>query len=162
MAGRISQDTIERVRQTADIVSVINGYTNLTQRGAQYWGCCPFHNEKTPSFTVDPIKKFYHCFGCGVGGDVIKFTMEMEKLSYPDAIHDLAKKYNIEVTYEGGAFVPQKKDEDLDQIREVYDRIASTFHYFLLQIEIKIRSSREPGLYLARRKDLICNRISCT
>ena len=53
MAGRISQDTIERVRQTADIVSVINGYTNLTQRGAQYWGCCPFHNEKTPSFTVD-------------------------------------------------------------------------------------------------------------
>ena len=135
MAGRISQDTIERVRQTADIVSVINGYTNLTQRGAQYWGCCPFHNEKTPSFTVDPIKKFYHCFGCGVGGDVIKFTMEMEKLSYPDAIHDLAKKYNIEVTYEGGAFVPQKKDEDLDQIREVYDRIASTFHYFLLQTD---------------------------
>ena len=133
MAGRISQDTIERVRQSADIVSVINGYTNLTQRGAQYWGCCPFHNEKTPSFTVDPIKKFYHCFGCGVGGDVIKFTMEMEKLSYPEAIHELAKKYSIEITYEGGSYVPQKQDQDLDQIREVYDRIASTFHFFLTQ-----------------------------
>ncbi len=133
MAGRITQDTIERVRQTADIVSIINGYTNLTQRGAQYWGCCPFHNEKTPSFTVDPIKKFYHCFGCGVGGDVIKFTMEMEKLSYPEAIQDLAKRCNIEVTYEGGSYVPQKQDQDLDQIREVYDRIASTFHFFLTQ-----------------------------
>ena len=135
MSGLITQDTIERVRQTADIVSVINGYTNLTQRGAQYWGCCPFHNEKTPSFTVDPIKKFYHCFGCGVGGDVIKFTMEMEKLSYPDAIHELAKRYNIEVTYQGGSYVPEKKDQDLDQIREVYDRIASTFHFFLTQNE---------------------------
>ena len=135
MAKRISQDTIERVRQAADIVSVINGYTNLSQRGAQYWACCPFHNEKTPSFAVDPIKKFYHCFSCGVGGDVIKFTMEMEKLSYPEAIHELAKKYNIEVSYEGGSFVPEKKDQDLDTIREVYDRIASTFHYFLLQNE---------------------------
>ena len=133
MAGRISQDTIERIRQSADIVSIINNYTNLTQKGAQYWGCCPFHNEKTPSFTVDPIKKFYHCFGCGVGGDAVKFIMEMEKLSYPEALQELAKKYNIEITYEGGSFVPQKKDDDLDTIREVYNRITSTFHYFLTQ-----------------------------
>ncbi|MCR5045150.1 MAG: DNA primase [Treponema sp.] len=135
MAGRISQETIERIRQSADIVSIINNYTDLTQRGAQYWGCCPFHNEKTPSFTVDPIKKFYHCFGCGVGGDVVKFIMEMEKLSYPDALQELAKRYNIEVVYEKGSFVPEKKDDDLDQIREVYGRITSTFHYFLTQTE---------------------------
>lgn len=133
MAGRISQDTIERIRQSVDIVSIINNYTNLTQKGAQYWGCCPFHNEKTPSFTVDPIKKFYHCFGCGVGGDAVKFVMEMEKLSYPEALQELAKRNNIEVTYDGGSFVPQKQDQDLDQIREVYDRITSTFHYFLTQ-----------------------------
>lgn len=135
MAGLISQDTIERVRQTADIVSVINNYTNLTQRGSQYWGCCPFHNEKTPSFAVDPVRRFYHCFGCGVGGDVIKFTMEMEKLSYPDAIKELAQKNGVEITYEGGGYVPEKKDQDLDTIREVYDRIASTFHFFLTQTE---------------------------
>ena len=133
MAGRISQDTIERIRQSADIVSIISNYTNLTQKGAQYWGCCPFHNEKTPSFTVDPIKKFYHCFGCGVGGDAVKFLMEMEKLSYPEALQELAKRHNIEITYEGGSFVPQKKDDDLDTIREVYNRITSTFHYFLTQ-----------------------------
>ncbi|MBQ7620588.1 MAG: DNA primase [Treponema sp.] len=133
MAGRISQDTIERIRQSADIVSIISNYTNLTQKGAQYWGCCPFHNEKTPSFTVDPIKKFYHCFGCGVGGDAVKFIMEMEKLSYPEALQELAKRHNIEITYEGGSFVPQKKDDDLDTIREVYNRITSTFHYFLTQ-----------------------------
>lgn len=135
MAGFISRDTIERIRQSADIVSIINNYTNLTQKGAQYWGCCPFHNEKTPSFTVDPIKKFYHCFGCGVGGDVVKFVMEMEKLSYPDALSELAKKYNIEIAYEGGSYVPQKQDQDLTTIREVYGRITSTFHYFLTQTE---------------------------
>ncbi len=133
MAGFISQDTIERVRAAADIVSIVNNYTNLTQRGSQYWGCCPFHNEKTPSFTVDPVRRFYHCFGCGVGGDAVKFIMEMEKLSYPDAIKELAKRHNIEVVYEGGSFVPEKKDQDLATIREVYGRIASTFHYFLTQ-----------------------------
>ncbi len=133
MAGLISQDTIERIRQSADIVSIINNYTNLTQRGAQYWGCCPFHNEKTPSFAVDPVRKFYHCFGCGAGGDVVKFTMEMEKLSYPDALKELAKRCNIEIVYEGGSHIPQKKDEDLDAIREVYGRIAGTFHFFLTQ-----------------------------
>ena len=133
MAGFISKDTIERVRGAADIVSIINNYTNLTQRGSQYWGCCPFHNEKTPSFAVDPVRRFYHCFGCGASGDAFKFVMEMEKLSYPDAVKELAKKCGVEVVYEGGSFVPEKKDQDLDQIREVYDRIASTFHFFLTQ-----------------------------
>ncbi len=136
MAGRISEGTVERIRQTADIVSIINGYTNLTQRGSQYWGCCPFHNEKTPSFTVDPARNFYHCFGCGVGGDVVKFVMEMEKLTYPEALKELAQKYNIEIVYEGGnAPYEKKEDSSLDQIREVYSRIASTFHYFIMQTE---------------------------
>ena len=134
MAGFISKDTIEKVRESVDIVSLIGDYTNLTRRGSQYWGCCPFHNEKTPSFTVDSVKKFYHCFGCGVGGDAIKFVMEMESLSYPDAISELAKKNNIEVTYESGSGnVKIERDADLDTVREVYDRIASTFHFFLTQ-----------------------------
>ena len=134
MAGFISKETIEKVRESVDIVSLIGDYTNLTRRGSQYWGCCPFHNEKTPSFTVDSVKKFYHCFGCGVGGDAIKFVMEMESLSYPDAISELAKKNNIEVTYESGSGnVKIERDADLDTVREVYDRIASTFHFFLTQ-----------------------------
>lgn len=134
MAGFISKDTIEKVRESVDIVSLIGDYTTLTRRGSQYWGCCPFHNEKTPSFTVDPVKKFYHCFGCGVGGDAIKFVMEMESLSYPEAISELAKKNSIEVTYEAGSGnVRIERDGDLDTVREVYDRIASTFHFFLTQ-----------------------------
>lgn len=134
MAGFISKDTIEKVRESVDIVSLIGDYTTLARRGSQYWGCCPFHNEKTPSFTVDPVKKFYHCFGCGVGGDAIKFVMEMESLSYPEAISELAKKNSIEVTYEaGGGNVKIERDGDLDTVREVYDRIASTFHFFLTQ-----------------------------
>lgn len=134
MAGFISKDTIEKVRESVDIVSLIGDYTTLARRGSQYWGCCPFHNEKTPSFTVDPVKKFYHCFGCGVGGDAIKFVMEMESLSYPEAISELAKKNSIEVTYEaGGGILKIERDGDLDTVREVYDRIASTFHFFLTQ-----------------------------
>lgn len=134
MAGFISKDTIEKVRESVDIVSLIGDYTTLARRGSQYWGCCPFHNEKTPSFTVDPVKKFYHCFGCGVGGDAIKFVMEMESLSYPDAISELAKKNSIEVTYESGSGnVKIERDGDLDTVREVYDRIALTFHFFLTQ-----------------------------
>lgn len=134
MADFISKDTIEKVRESVDIVSLIGDYTTLARRGSQYWGCCPFHNEKTPSFTVDPVKKFYHCFGCGVGGDAIKFVMEMESLSYPDAISELAKKNSIEVTYESGSGnVKIERDGDLDTVREVYDRIASTFHFFLTQ-----------------------------
>lgn len=149
MAGFISKETIEKVRESTDIVSLIGDYTNLTRRGSQYWGCCPFHNEKTPSFTVDPVKKFYHCFGCGVGGDAIKFVMEMESLSYPDAISELARKNSIEITYEsgGGASLKVERDSDLDTVREVYDRIASTFHFFLTQNQM----GREALEYLKGR-----------
>ena len=100
MSGLITQDTIERVRQTADIVSVINAYTNLTQRGAQYWGCCPFHNEKTPSFYVTPSKGIYNCFGCGKAGDSVRFLMDYEHMDYPAALRYLAQKYHIEVQEE--------------------------------------------------------------
>ena len=148
MAGFISKDTIEKVRESTDIVSLIGDYTNLSRRGSQYWGCCPFHNEKTPSFTVDPVKKFYHCFGCGVGGDSIKFVMEMESLSYPDAISELARKASIEITYEAGSGgVKIERDRDLDTVREVYDRIASTFHFFLTQNQM----GREALEYLKER-----------
>lgn len=136
MAGLISKSTVERIRQSADIVSIINDYTNLQQRGGQYWGCCPFHNEKTPSFTVDPVKNFYHCFGCGVGGDVVKFVMEMEKLSYPEALTELAKKYNVEIVYENGSAPrEEKKDLETPQILELYERIAGTFNYLLMESE---------------------------
>lgn len=75
MAGRISKKTIEAVQTTADIVQIIGEYTKLEPRGSDWWGCCPFHGEKTASFHVEPDKRFYYCFGCHAGGDVIKFLL---------------------------------------------------------------------------------------
>ena len=137
MAGYISQETIEAVRNTTDIVSIVNDYTVLKSRGPNdFWGCCPFHGEKTPSFHVDSEKKFYHCFGCNVSGDVIKFVMEMEKLSYVEAIEILAKKSGIPIRYkEGSGPADYKKDDTIDKNIELYERTAGTFHYFLMETE---------------------------
>lgn len=93
----IDPATIARIFDTADIVEVIGDFVSLKKRGVNYIGLCPFHNEKTPSFTVSPSKGIYKCFGCGRGGNVVNFIMEYEHLSYPEALRYLAKKYNIEI-----------------------------------------------------------------
>lgn len=137
MNGFISKETIDAVNNTVDIVSVIGEYTKLTSRGNDWWGCCPFHGEKTASFHVDADKKFYHCFGCGAGGNVIKFIMEQEKLSFGDAVELLAKKSGIEVKYEAG-YNPAAQDPKLKQIEqyiELYSRTGSMFHYLLTESE---------------------------
>ena len=134
MATFISQETINAVQNSADIVSIIGEYTKLERRGSDWWGCCPFHNEKTASFHIEPDKKFYYCFGCHAGGDVIKFIMEQEKVSYTDAITTLAKRTGIEIKYTNGA--PEKENPQLkiiEQYTELYERTASMFHYFLIE-----------------------------
>lgn len=93
----IDRSTIERIIDAAEIVEVIQEFVTLRKRGVNYMGLCPFHNEKTPSFSVSASKGIYKCFGCGKGGNVINFIMEHERLSYPEALKFLAKKYNIEV-----------------------------------------------------------------
>ena len=87
----------ERVKQQADIVRVIGEYVRLKKTGANFTGLCPFHQEKTPSFAVHPVKQIYHCFGCGQGGDVFKFVMEMEKCAFPEAIRVVAEKCGIAI-----------------------------------------------------------------
>ena len=134
--GFISNETIDAVLNTTDIVTTVGEYTKLEHRGANdYWGCCPFHGEKTASFHVDGDKKFYHCFGCHKGGNVISFIMEMEKLSYVDAIQSLAKKAGIEIKYQNG-YKPDPnfvKNNDSEKYIELYERTASMFHYFLME-----------------------------
>ena len=93
--GFIPQDKIDEIKSVADIVSVIGDYVELKRAGSNYVGLCPFHNEKTPSFSVSPSKGIFHCFGCGVGGDVISFIMQKEGMSYPEAIKFLADKLGI-------------------------------------------------------------------
>ena len=93
----ISQNTIQQILSKIDILEVIGSFVRLKRRGANYLGLCPFHNEKTPSFTVSPSKEIFKCFGCGKSGNTISFVMEHEKLSYVEALRWLAARYNIEV-----------------------------------------------------------------
>lgn len=96
----ISKQSIENLKSHLDVVDVVSQFIDLKKSGANFKACCPFHGEDTPSFVVSPQKQIYHCFGCGVGGDALKFVMEYEKLTYPEAIEKLASMYNIHLDYE--------------------------------------------------------------
>src|SRR5438128_294895 len=93
----ITQNTIQQILGRLDIVDVIGQFVKLKRRGSNYLGLCPFHNEKTPSFTVSPAKELYKCFGCGRSGNTISFLMEHEKYSYVEALKSLAARYGIEI-----------------------------------------------------------------
>ncbi|MDX2046952.1 MAG: DNA primase [Chitinophagaceae bacterium] len=93
----ISQNTIQQILSRIDVIEIVGGFVKLKKRGANYLGLCPFHNEKTPSFTVSPAKEIYKCFGCGRSGNAISFLMEHEKYSYVEALRWLAQKYNVEI-----------------------------------------------------------------
>ena len=101
--ARIPEETIERIRNTADIYDVVAQYVDLKKKGRNYFGLCPFHSEKTPSFSVAPDKQIYHCFGCGAGGNVFSFIVEHEKVTFVEAVQQLGEKYGIQVQYESGS-----------------------------------------------------------
>jgi DNA primase len=96
----IKQDSIDNLKAHVDIVDVVSSYIEVKKSGANFKALCPFHGEKTASMVISPAKQIFHCFGCGIGGDSIKFTMEYENLSYPEAIEKLATNYNIQLEYE--------------------------------------------------------------
>jgi DNA primase len=106
----------DRVKQQADIVRVVGEYVRLKKSGQNFTGLCPFHNEKTPSFAVHPVKQIYHCFGCGVGGDVFSFVMEMDKITFPEAVRAVAEKCGIAV--------PQSRERTPEERRENQQRTA--------------------------------------
>jgi len=106
----------ERVKQQADVVRVIGEYVRLKKSGQNFTGLCPFHQEKTPSFAVHPVKQIYHCFGCGAGGDVFKFVMELEKCTFPEAIRTVAEKCGIAI--------PRPRERSPEERRENQQRSA--------------------------------------
>ncbi len=110
----ISQSTIQQILSRIDIIEIVGGFVKLKKRGANYLGQCPFHNEKTPSFTVSPSKEIYKCFGCGKSGNTISFLMEHEKYSYTEALKWLAAKYNVEIeeTYASPEALQQRQASD--------------------------------------------------
>ena len=96
----ITKESIENLKSHLDVVDIISQFIEVKKSGANFKACCPFHGEDTPSFVVSPTKQIYHCFGCGAGGDSIKFVMEYEKLSYPEALEKLASMTNVSLEYD--------------------------------------------------------------
>ncbi len=103
MKGSIPETTIEEIRRRTDIVSLIGEYVTLKKAGRNFLGLCPFHREKTPSFTVSPDKQMFYCFGCSEGGNVFSFLMKLNNLTFPEALRHLAGKV--------GVVIPEKTDE---------------------------------------------------
>jgi DNA primase len=143
----ISSDSLERVKQAADIVEVVSAHTDLRRQGARWVGLCPFHEERTPSFSVDPQEKLYHCFGCGVGGDTIKFVQEKEGLAFAEAVELLADRYGVELERERED--PQAEERRLQRRRlgELLDRTGAFYASYLWDSE----EAGKARVYLAGR-----------
>ena len=124
--ARVPEETIERIRNTADIYDVVAQYVDLKKRGRNFFGLCPFHSEKTPSFSVAPDKQIYHCFGCGAGGNVFSFIVEHEKISFIEAVKQLGHKYGIQVDYQSG---PANKI--FSSLYELHDIAVKLYHNIL-------------------------------
>lgn len=131
MAGRIPREFIDDLLARVDIVDVIDARVPLKKAGANYKACCPFHGEKTPSFTVSPSKQFYHCFGCGAHGTAVGFLMEYDRLEFPDAIEELAKSLGVEVPREESNWEGQQRRQSAD----LYDLMKSASDHYQLELK---------------------------
>lgn len=127
-----SDDIVEEVRMRSDIVDVISGYVKLQRRGSSYFGLCPFHNEKTPSFSVSPGKQMYYCFGCGAGGNVFTFIMEYENFTFPEALKFLADRAGITLPEQEYSEEARKQRDKKSAILEV-NKIAAKYFYYQLR-----------------------------
>ena len=138
----INDNVLDEIRDRADIVDLIGEYVDLKRSGSNYMGLCPFHSEKTPSFSVSPSKSIFKCFGCGVGGDVITFVMKRENLSFPDAVEFLADKYNVRLEV--------YKDEN-KEAREKRNRLYEINREAGLHFLKNYEASQKTQLYLKNR-----------
>jgi DNA primase len=131
----ISEESLERVKQAVDIVEVVSAHTDLRRQGARWVGLCPFHEERTPSFSVDAQEKLYHCFGCGVGGDTIKFVEEKEGLGFAEAVELLAERYGVELEREKEDPRAEARRQQRRRLGELLDRTAGFYAQFLWEAE---------------------------
>ena len=129
-------ELIAQIKDANDIVSVVSEHVALKKKGQNYWGCCPFHNEKTASFSVSPEKGFYYCFGCRASGNSIKFLMEIEHLTFPEALEKLANRANIALPEQ--ELSPQQRARELHRkkLYEANELAASFFHNCLTQTSL--------------------------
>jgi len=143
----ISSDSINAVREAADMAAEVGRYTDLKRNGAQMMGLCPFHDERSPSFSVDPQDKLYHCFGCGVAGDIFGFVMEKEGLGFSEAVEALADRYGVELQREQEDPRAEARRQARQRLQQLLERAAAYYANYLWE-------SREAGKareYLAGR-----------
>lgn len=124
---RLDSETIDRIKSTAQVVEVVGDYVTLRKKGANYWACCPFHGEKTPSFSISASKGIYKCFGCGKAGDSVRFIMDMEGLGYGEALRHLAKKYGIEIKEEVQSDEQMQKQNERESLFIVLEYAKNFF-----------------------------------
>lgn len=144
MPGRIPEEIIDEVRSSVNIVSVIGQYVSLEKKGKDYIGLCPFHQEKTPSFTVNEEKQFFKCFGCGKGGNVFKFIMEKENLSFPESVRVVARTGNISLPDD-----QETHSYTLSPLKQIYKDTAKFYNFVLVDTQIG-----ERGRQYAQKRDL--------
>ena len=148
LQGMISQNTIQQILSRIDIIEIVGSYVKLKKRGANYLGLCPFHNEKSPSFTVSPAKEIYKCFGCGKSGNSIGFLMELEKYSYVEALRWLANKYNVELEETETSPEQKLQQQSADSLYIINNFAQKFFSDYLFNTE----EGRDVGLsYLKHR-----------
>ena len=144
MPGRIPQTFIDDLLARTDIVDVIDNYVSLKKGGKNYSGLCPFHDEKTASFTVSQDKQFYHCFGCGANGTAIGFLMEYNRMEFPEVVEELASKAGLEVPREGGSVAAT------DGTAEFYEVMEMIVKYYREQLK-EHQDSEQAVSYLKNR-----------
>ena len=148
MAERIAEEKVNEIRQAVEIVDVIGDYVQLKKQGRNYFGLCPFHGENSPSFSVSPDKQIYHCFGCGAGGNVFSFLMDIDGLSFQEAAVKLAKSANIELKLEGPASGKNPQlPEGSKQMIEAHELLRKFYHHLL----VNTKEGQEALEYLLNR-----------
>ncbi len=132
MSGQITESKINEVRDRSDIVELVSQYVDLKRSGGNHMGLCPFHSEKSPSFSVHAGRQFYHCFGCGVGGDVFSFLMQIEGLAFPDAVRRLAERAGIELEERQLSPEEERRQQQRDRLFRVNELAVEYFHRQLM------------------------------
>lgn len=137
MTRKIPESLIEQIRSQLDIVDVISDYMQLTKRGRNWFGLCPFHGENTPSFSVSSDKQIFHCFGCGAGGNAITFVMDIEQLAFPEAVAKLGERVGVHVDIQGNSVEKQLKkySQKEEKMLEAHQFVAEFYHHLLMNTE---------------------------
>lgn len=135
MSNRVPEEVIEKIRSSTDIVDVVGEYVQLTKRGRNWFGLCPFHGESTPSFSVTADKQIFHCFGCGAGGNVITFLMDIENLTFQDALSRLGSRAGIDVDIQAPADSGPVQSKEDQQLILMHEFAADMYHHILLNTE---------------------------